>query len=207
MEKTRIKICGLTREEDVEYVNEVLPEFVGFVFWDKSKRNLAPEKAMKLRKLLDDRIKTVGVFVDMETDTIVDLVKAGIISVVQLHGKETEETIEKLRKSLPDETLIIKAFEVHDSDDVKKANESGADMVLIDSGKGSGNVFDWSVLSKVNRPYFLAGGLSAENVGRAVCELSPYAVDVSSKVETDGVKDKEKIFDFCRAVRQIGGNK
>lgn len=197
---TKIKICGIKREEDIEVINEVKPEFVGFVFWDKSKRNVSFDQAKKLRKLIDDKIKTVGVFVDRPIEDIEYLVKEGIISVAQLHGKETEEYISILRKNIPDAT-IVKAFEVSSADDIDKANTSNADMVLIDSGKGSGATFDWKLLEKITRDYMLAGGLDAENVGEAVSKLHPYAVDVSSKVETDGIKDSFKIRNFVNAVR------
>lgn len=200
-DKTAIKICGLRRPEDVQYVNEVLPEYIGFVFWDKSKRNVTFEEAKALRAALDRRIKSAGVFVDADIDFIVRLVREGIISVVQLHGKETEETIDRIRGLVPADTLIVKAFEVNNTEDIGRANASGADMILVDSGKGSGNTFDWSILSKINRDYFLAGGLSAENVGDAVLKLKPCVVDVSSKVETDGYKDRNKIIEFCNAVR------
>lgn len=200
-DKTAIKICGLRRPEDVQYVNEVLPEYIGFVFWDKSKRNVTFEEAKALRAALDKRIKSAGVFVDADIDFIVRLVREGIISVVQLHGKETEETIDRIRGLVPADTLIVKAFEVNNTEDIGRANASGADMILVDSGKGSGNTFDWSILSKINRDYFLAGGLSAENVGDAVLKLKPCVVDVSSKVETDGYKDRNKIIEFCNAVR------
>lgn len=188
--------------EDVSYVNEALPEYIGFVFWNKSKRNLSFEEAETLRHALDDRIISVGVFVDADIDFIAKLVNAGVISVVQLHGKETEETILRIRELVPIDTVIVKAFEVAGADDLINVNKSTADMVLIDSGKGSGNTFDWSLLEKVDRDYMLAGGLSIDNVGEAVSKLHPCVVDVSSKVETDGYKDKEKIMMFCNAVRR-----
>ena len=198
---TKIKICGLTRIEDTEYVNEVLPEYIGFVFWEKSRRNVSYEDAKKLREVIDDRIISVGVFVDADIEFIGRLVRDKIISVVQLHGKETDETIASIRNIVPTDTIIVKAFEVTSEADVEMANKSSADMVLIDSGKGSGKTFDWNLLERINREYFLAGGLSIENVGEAVSKLHPCVVDVSSKVETDGFKDRKKIKEFCEAVR------
>ena len=198
---TKIKICGLTRIEDTEYVNEVLPEYIGFVFWEKSRRNVSYEDAKKLREMIDNRIISVGVFVDADIEFIGRLVRDKIISVVQLHGKETDETIASIRRIVPTDTIIVKAFEVASEADVEMANKSSADMVLIDSGKGSGKTFDWNLLERLNREYFLAGGLSIENVGKAVSKLHPCVVDVSSKVETDGFKDREKIKEFCEAVR------
>ena len=198
---TSIKICGLKRLEDVEYVNEVLPEYAGFVFWDKSKRNVDFDFALELRRAMDRRIASVGVFVDRPVEDILELAERKIISLVQLHGHEDSAIIKQLRDKLPGEVRIIKAFEINSEEDIKKANESIADMVLIDSGKGSGKVFDWELLKLINRPYFLAGGLSAENVRQAIDQYRPYAVDVSSKVETDGCKDKQKIISFVNAVR------
>ena len=199
---TSIKICGLKRFEDVEYVNETLPEYAGFVFWDKSKRNVDFDYAYELRKSMDQRIASVGVFVDRPVQDIIELVERGIISVVQLHGKEDSDTIRLLKDKLPEDVKIIKAFEINSEEDIKRANESIADMVLIDSGKGSGNVFDWELLRLIDRPYFLAGGLSADNVRQAVDKYHPFAVDVSSKVETDGCKDRQKIISFVGAVRE-----
>ena len=190
---TGIKICGLRRIEDVEYVNEVLPEYIGFVFWDKSKRNVSFEEAKNMRSRLDDRIVSVGVFVDGDIDFITKLVEENVISVVQLHGTEDEDTILEVKRRVAGKAKVVKAFEVTNTSDVAKANESSADMVLIDSGKGSGNTFDWNLLNNIRRDYFLAGGLSTENVGEAVSKLHPCVVDVSSKVETDGYKDKDKI--------------
>lgn len=200
-----IKICGLKRTEDADYVNEVHPEYAGLVFWEKSKRNVSIELAKAIRERLADDIITVGVFVDMPNEKIAYLVNEGIISCVQLHGSENAETIAELRRLIPQNTVIIKAYEVIDVNDLARANESVADMVLIDSGKGSGNTFDWNLLSGMKRDYFLAGGLNADNAGIAVEKLRPYAVDVSSGVETDGYKDREKIINFCAAVREADG--
>jgi len=199
----KIKICGLKRIEDVEYINSAKPEYAGFVFWEKSKRNVSFDFAKKMREGLDADIKTVGVFVDRPVEDIVYLTKEKIISCVQLHGNESDEVISRIRGLTDKDITIIKAFEVKDEKDVLRANASTADMVLIDSGKGSGNTFDWSILEKIDRDYFLAGGLSVENVAQAVEKLRPYAVDVSSRVETDGLKDKAKIEAFCKEVRGI----
>lgn len=202
---TKIKICGLRRPIDAEYVNNAGADFAGLVFWDKSKRNLTFEEAREIRKALNPEIKTLGVFVDRDIDDIAYLVKEGIISGVQLHGSEDEDTIKKVRAAVPEGTWILKAFEVKSIEDVEKAQNSSADMVLIDSGKGSGKVFDWELLSHLKRDYILAGGLGIENVSEAVETLHPFAVDVSSGVETDRFKDESKINDFCNAVKQADG--
>ena len=198
---TKIKICGLRRIEDCKYINEAKPDYAGFVFWEKSKRNVSFGTARRLRNILDPSIRTAGVFVNRDIDDMVNLAKSGIISVIQLHGSETEEIIEKLKGLCPKGTAIWKAFEVKTAEDIERANASSADMILVDSGKGSGNVFDWSILNGLNRDYILAGGLSPENVGEAIRAYHPYGVDVSSKVETDGYKDQEKIMRFCAAAR------
>lgn len=200
---TRIKVCGLHRTVDVEYVNEALPEYAGMVFWEPSKRNVGLKEAIELRKILNPDIYSVGVFVDRDPKDVIWLAENKVISHVQLHGNEDDEYISFIRSNVPTDTVIIKAYEVSSSDDIKRANESIADMILIDSGKGSGKTFDWSLLELLKRDYFLAGGLSADNVCDAIKKYKPYAVDVSSKVETDGNKDLNKILEFCAAVRSV----
>lgn len=196
---TKIKLCGLKRECDIKAANELKPEYIGFVFWKKSKRYVSPETASELKSKLSKDIAAVGVFVDEKIETVAKLLFEGVIDIAQLHGSEDEAYIEKLRL-LTDKT-IIKAFRVESESDIIKANESKADYVLLDSGYGTGEVFDWSLIKKMKKPYFLAGGLGAENVKKAIDELNPYAVDVSSKIETDGFKDEEKMRNFVFAVR------
>ena len=199
---TKLKLCGLRRECDIEYANELLPEYIGFVFAPKSKRYVKPELALELRQNLDSAIIPVGVFVDEKTELITDMVKRGIISAVQLHGSEDNAYIAELRRLVGSSAEIIRAFVVKSENDVEAANNSDADYVLLDSGGGSGEVFDHSLIKNINRPYFLAGGLTPENVGGAVSRLQPYAVDASSCLETDGFKDFNKMSDFVRAVRK-----
>ncbi|MBQ5318606.1 MAG: phosphoribosylanthranilate isomerase [Oscillospiraceae bacterium] len=197
---TKIKLCGLTRPCDIEYVNELLPEYIGFVFAPKSRRYISPEKAEVLREHLDDRITPVGVFVDENIDVIAGLVKREIIDVVQLHGNENDEYIANLRKEV--DCPIIKAFRIESVADILMANNSSADYILLDSGGGTGKVFDHSLLKDIARPYFLAEGLTPENVKTAVKQLAPFAVDASSSLETDGFKDKNKMTAFVKAVRK-----
>lgn len=197
---TKIKLCGLTRPCDIEYVNELLPEYIGFVFVPKSRRYISPEKAELLREHLDDRITPVGVFVDENIDVIADLIKSKIIDIVQLHGNESEQYIEDLRRVI--DCPVIKAFRIESEADIVSANNSSADYVLLDSGGGTGKVFDHSLLKDIARPYFLAGGLTPENVETAVKQLKSFAVDVSSSLETDGFKDKIKMTAFVNAVRK-----
>ena len=197
---TKVKMCGLSRMEDIEYANEVLPEFIGFVFAPKSRRYVSFEQAKKLRGELDYRIAAVGVFVDEDIENIVRLVKDEVIDMVQLHGSEDNAYIAKLREMA--EVPIIQAFKIIDSYDAERAVLSDADFVLLDSGMGTGKTFDWSLIKSINRPYFLAGGISPENAAQAVERFSPYAVDASSSLETDGVKDLSKMTALARAVRE-----
>lgn len=196
---TRIKMCGLTRETDIDYVNRIRPEFVGFVFAPASRRFVTHRTAAALRQELNEGIISVGVFVDAPPDYAADLVQYGIIDFIQLHGKENNGYIADLRGLTT--APIIKAFEISTPEDIKAAEYSNADIVLLDSGKGSGVTFDHSLISGITRPYILAGGLTPENVGGLVKELAPFAVDASSSLETDGVKDFKKMKAFADAVR------
>lgn len=198
---TRIKICGLQREEDVSYVNEVSPEYVGFIFVEGRRRRIAPERAENLRKLLKPGIVPVGVFINEKPEIVASLLERGIIEIAQLHGQEDEAYIRKLR-GLTGQPLI-KAFRVETAEDVRRAEQFPSDYILLDNGiGGTGRAFDWSLLAGVSRPYFLAGGLCAENIAQALAHARPFGVDVSSGVETDGRKDPQKIRDFVQRVRE-----
>ena len=197
---SKIKLCGLSRKCDIEWANALKPEYIGFVFWSKSKRNVPPEKAKELKDLLSPDIKAVGVFVDEPIENVAELLNDNIIDIAQLHGGEDEEYIKKLR------TLsgkpIIKAFLLKSESDTERAEKSTADYILVDSGTGTGKSFDWELLKNISRPYFLAGGLCCENISQAITALDPYAVDVSSGIETNGCKDKNKMAAFVAAVRK-----
>lgn len=199
----KIKLCGLTRPCDIEAVNELQPDYIGFVFAKKSRRYVSPEKAEELKAMLAPGIQAVGVFVNEEPERIVSLLEAGTIDVAQLHGQEGEREIRRLRE-LTDH-LLIQAFRIDTEQDVERANASTADYVLLDSGAGgTGTVFDWDLLQTIRRPYFLAGGLDTENLGTVKAKLNPYGIDVSSGIETDGYKDKEKMTAFVAAARKEG---
>ncbi len=206
MSKAKIKICGLRHPEDIEAANRLMPEFVGFVFWEKSKRYVDPEKASALRLILDPKIKAVGVFVDAGPEEVSDLLNRGIIDIAQLHGHEDEDYINSLRQMT--EKPLIQAFRLGEDpkEDVKmtllRALCSSADYILIDSGMGSGKTFDWRVLKGFKREFFLAGGLDSENVSEAIAMTGCFAVDVSSNVETCGRKDSKKMKEFVDAVRK-----
>lgn len=201
---TKIKLCGLSRTCDVEAANELRPEYIGFVFAPKSRRYITPEKAAELKRLLAPGIKAVGVFVKENPETVTELLNSGVIDIAQLHGDEDEDYIRQLR-ALTDKP-IIKAFRIDTASDIADAERSNADYVLLDSGSGgTGTVFDWKLIQNIKRPYFLAGGLGLDNVENAVELLHPYAVDVSSGIETNGLKDKCKMAEFVAVVRKDDG--
>ena len=197
---TKVKLCGLSKPVDIEAANRLKPDYVGFVFAEKSKRYVIPEQALYLKKLLLPEIKAVGVFVNAGLSFVEDLLVREVIDVAQLHGDESEAYIRALRESTG--KPIIKAFKVKNPEDVKKAVLSEADMILLDAGDGSGMNFDWSLVKGVKRPFFLAGGLNHINVEEALREVEPYGVDVSSGIETDGVKDAIKMEAFVKAVKK-----
>lgn len=197
---TKIKLCGLTRMCDIETANALLPEYVGFVFVRKSNRFVSDEQAAALKQALLPEIQAVGVFVDEPAEQVAALLSAGVIDIAQLHGGEDEAYIGRLRSCT--DKPIIKAFRVDGEADLYRAQESPADYVLLDSGSGgTGTAFDRELLTKIRRPYFLAGGLTVSSVAEAVERWRPYAVDVSSGIETDGKKDPEKMRRFVDAVR------
>lgn len=197
---TKIKLCGLSRPCDIEAANELEPEYVGFVFAPKSKRYVTFKKAAELKRLLAPGIKAVGVFVNEPPETVARLLNDGAIDIAQLHGSEDENYIKQLRRRT--KNPIIKAFCTKSECDISAAEQSSADYILLDSGAGTGTVFNWNLIRNIKRPYFLAGGLGIDNVESAVKMLRPYAVDVSSGIETNGLKDKCKMAAFVTAVRK-----
>ncbi|MCR4591245.1 MAG: phosphoribosylanthranilate isomerase [Lachnospiraceae bacterium] len=196
---TKIKLCGLSRKEDIMAANSVSPDYIGFVFAKKSIRYVTFETAAGLKEILAPGILSVGVFVDEDVKKVSEYLTAGVIDLAQLHGNENDDYIRELRK-LTDKP-IIKAFRIGSKDDLKPAEGSSADHILLDAGMGDGKVFEWSWLKGISRPYFLAGGLNTGNVADAVNMLHPFAVDVSSGIETEGYKDPEKMREFTELVR------
>ncbi len=205
----KIKICGLTRSRDVDFVNEALPDYIGFVFAEKSRRYVEPKQAKELRKRLTKGISAVGVFVNAPTERVTSLVSEGIIDVVQLHGDEDPSDVEKLRKTVS--CPIIRAFSVKDAETVKRAARFPAELLLLDHGAGgTGTAFDWSLIPRgplAGHPFFLAGGLGPDNVAEAIRRVRPFGIDVSSGVEDGGVKDREKILQLVSLARQEGSLK
>lgn len=201
----KIKICGLSRPDDIDIVNEALPDYIGFVF-AKSTRQVSEDTAKELKARLNPGIQSAGVFVNEDILRIARLCRMNITDIVQLHGDEDEAYIRSLKEHI--NNPVIKAVRVRNRDDIAKACELSCDYLLLDSYKegrygGCGDTFDWSVISNVTKPFFLAGGLHSENVKQAVTQVRPYAVDVSSRVETDGIKDRNKIMDFIKKVRSV----
>ena len=196
----KIKICGLRRLEDIEIVNKYKPDYIGFVFAD-SKRKVTYDLADKMKKKLDSSIESVGVFVDADIEEILKLYDDGIIDIVQLHGSESEEYIKNLKQKSNYQLKIINAIEMSGEKDLLEYDDSLADYLLLDSGKGSGKTFDWRLIRKdLKKEFFLAGGLNANNITLVVEEFNPYAIDLSSSLETDGYKDEMKIKEVMEAI-------
>ena len=190
--KTKIKVCGLKSMEDVGIMNEFLPDYCGFIIdFPSSHRSITKQVAENLSKELNPRIKTVGVFVNSPVEDVIELLKRGVIQIAQLHGNEDEDYIHEVQAKT--NKPVIKAIIVRDEFDVLRGKSSPADYILLDGGKGSGDVFDWNLIMDIKRDFFLAGGLGEDNLKKAIQTLHPYGVDLSSSLETDGKKDREKI--------------
>ena len=209
----KVKICGLRREEDICCVNAYLPDYIGFVFYPESKRYVTGEQAQKLKEKLDPRIRAVGVFVNADPDEVIALLQKNIIDIAQLHGQESEEQLRKIREQTG--KPVIRAVKVTEETNLQEAYQTDADYILLDNGMGSGKLFPWDVILKqlaqeelqekiCRKPFFLAGGISPENMERAAEAFRPYALDLSSSVETDGWKDPEKIRKLMETIRKRG---
>lgn len=197
----KIKTCGLFREEDIDYANELKPDYIGFVFAE-SKRKVGVEKAYNLKNKLDKEIKSVGVFVNDNLDFILNLVKDKIIDIIQLHGNEDNDFLDNLKTKT--NAKIIKFIPVENSESILNSLNIISDFILLDNLKGgAGKTFNWNYLKEAfelnnnlkkefNKKYFLAGGLNKENIGEAL-KFNPYCVDLSGGLETDGIKDYEKM--------------
>lgn len=241
---TRIKLCGLTRIQDIEIANKLKPEYIGFIFWDRSSRNVSAIQAARLKGKLDPEIKAVGVFVNAPAEQVISYYNVGIIDIAQLHGNENEEYIKKLHDA---GLTVIKAFKMKktgeninlagnvnieipekptgdaiteipekptgdvitetsgkSADDViTEAVKSSADYIMFDPGKGEGATFNWQLIKGIKREFFLAGGLTPENIEKAVETVQPFAVDVSSGIETGGHKDPDKMAAFVKNTRAL----
>ncbi len=199
--KTKLKICGLKREEDILMVNKIKPEFIGFVF-AKSKRQVNLETALYLKSKLDKQIKSVGVFVNEPIENVIKAVKSKAIDLVQLHGDEDNLYIVKIKREV--NIPVIKAINVNKNFQFYDEFQD-ADYLLVDNGGGSGKTFDWSVELKFNKPLFIAGGISIENIDKAFKYFRPYALDLSSSVEVNGYKDFNKMNDISYKLDKLNG--
>lgn len=251
----KIKFCGLFRECDIEFANALMPDFVGFVFAENSRRFVDFALAKRLKARLDSSIKAVGVFVDSPVERVCEALQSKIIDIVQLHGNENNAYISALRESLQknydNATPIIKAIKMCDSHSLEKALESSADFILLDSANaGSGVAFEWNLLAqklqdsrgsqnaKSNNAssqdfnsqdsqvldskvldlqnsqnfardfatrFFLAGGINADNLAHAM-SLNPYAIDISSGIESQGIKNFAKMQQIIQMIRNNKAN-
>lgn len=204
---SKIKICGLSRPEDILAINEYPPDYIGFVF-SKSRRRVTEEQARLLKASLSPQIEAAGVFVNEPVSFIAGLVEKGIIDLVQLHGDEDEAYIQSLKQELS--CPIIKAVRVQSKEQIIEAQRLPCDYLLYDTYSknaygGTGDRFSWDMIPKdMSKPIFLAGGINESNAPQAVKEVRPYCIDVSSGAETDGFKDKEKIKQIINIVRGAG---
>lgn len=199
----KVKLCGMFRDCDIDYVNEAMPDYVGFiVMFPKSHRNIDLETALRLKKRLAAGIKSVAVSVDAPVEKFAEFAQSGVADLLQLHGNENEEYIARLRKLT--DIPLIKAVKVTEFDNILRAQELDVDFLLLDSGTGTGRSFDHSLIDRerITKPFFLAGGLTPENIRDAAEKIKPYGVDMSSGIETDRIKDREKILAAVREVRK-----
>lgn len=195
----KVKICGLSRPEDIAAVNTARPDYCGFIVHvPKSRRNVSADTLRALRADLADGIIPVGVFVNEPVESVADLLESGVLSIAQLHGQEDDAYIAALRArtSRP----IWQAFQVKSAADIERANRSPADFILLDAGAGGGTAFDWALLDDVTRPFALAGGLNEHNLSAAL-QTHAMLLDLSSGVETDGYKDFHKIQTVVQAIK------
>ena len=199
--KTKIKICGLRRREDILAVNEANPDYCGFIVeFPKRFRSVTADEVRELVKNLSPEIQPIGVFVNASMELVRSLLDDGTLAMAQLHGQENESYIAELKAHT--DKPVIKAFCIKKEEDVRQAERSPADFILLDSGAGTGRTFEWEWIKHMERPYFLAGGIHIDNVEKALEQLKPYAIDVSSGIETEGRKDKRKMAAIMTAVRK-----
>lgn len=200
-----IKICGLSRAEDIDAVNACHPDIIGFVFAPKSRRYVPPQKAFELKRRLDKGVRSAGVFVDETPEIIAELVHRQVIDIVQLHGRESAAFMEELKRLC--DVPVVKAVSMTKdgfAEELRQWELSTVDYLLLDSGAGgTGQQFDYDRITQLRKPFFLAGGLTPENVTEAALRVQPFGVDMSSGVETDGKKDRKKIEEAVRRIRNV----
>ena len=218
----KVKMCGISKVETIPAIVDAKPDYMGLVF-APSKRQVTVDQAKILVEELhrgyakkygsdtehdkNGTIKTVGVFVNETVENLVTIANEANLDAVQLHGDEDEAFIQSLKERTNVE--VWKAVQIRSAADVEKWIDSSADMLLFDAYHkdergGTGEVFDWSSLDAFERPFMLAGGIDSTNVARAIRTVRPYGIDISSGIETNGVKDDEKITAFTKIVKSIG---
>lgn len=201
----KIKMCGLRRPDDIIYANECLPDYIGFVFAE-SRRKVSGEEAKNLGAQLDPFIKKVGVFVNEPVRSLIAISEQAGLDIIQLHGDEGEDYIKEVKHETGKE--LWKAVRVRTVKDIQEAQRLPADKLLLDSFSedsygGTGKVMDFAVLDQadIRKPYFIAGGLTVENLPEILKKAEPYGIDISSGIETEGVKDREKMLKVIQCVR------
>ena len=191
-----IKVCGMREAENIQEIESLQDiDMLGFIFYPKS-----PRYIYELPAYLPVHARRVGVFVNEDLKRIEEICDKKVIDIVQLHGLEEEKELNYLRSRIVQP--VIKAFCIKKEEDVRQAERSPADFILLDSGAGTGRTFEWEWIKHMERPYFLAGGIHIDNVEKALEQLKPYAIDVSSGIETEGRKDKRKMAAIMTAVRK-----
>ena len=207
----KIKICGIRRPEDVDIVNDFCPDYIGFVFaptW----RQIDIETACRLRAHLNPEIKPVGVFVNQPVELLTKACTSGAAAYLQLHGQEDASYEQELVKALAEkgiknpEERLIRAYRIQGGTDFDRMRNTLAPLLLLDAYSpadmgGTGETFDWTVIRNVKKPFFLAGGITAENVNKAIQLACPFGIDASSGLETDKAKDRDKIKLFIERIR------
>lgn len=197
----KIKICGLQSIEDISYVNGMNIDYAGFIFVENSKRRISIEQAFLMKNALSPAIESVGVFQNEDIKKIINIAKKGIINIIQLHGSEENTYIKSLKESTG--LKVIKAFKIEDS-----IQNTIADYILFDSISnntfgGTGKTFDWKLIPQTDKKVFLAGGLNANNIEKAINTVHPYCVDINSGVEINGKKNHQKIIEIVQRIRKI----
>ncbi len=197
--RTRLKICGVTNEEDAIMISNLGADAIGFVFAE-SKRKITPEKAKEIIKILPPFITTVGIFMNIALNEVNKITEYTFIDAVQLHGNENPEYCDKVNRK------VIKGIPVTENDTkktlIEKMQDYSVSAFILDPGKGSGKTFNWDIARGIDKPLIIAGGLTPDNVKQVIRDLHPYGVDVSTGVEKDyGKKDKEKVKRFIEEVK------
>lgn len=200
---TKIKICGLRSREDIEAVNQAKPDYCGFVIdFPRSFRSITTQQVRELVLGLHKEILPVGVFVNAPVELPAALLEEETLAMAQLHGQEDEAYISRLREYT--QKPVIQAFSIKEKPDIDRALASSADYILLDQGGGgTGTPFDWSLVTEITRPFFLAGGLGPHNLAKAICQVNPWAVDLSSSLETHRKKDPDKMQEAVSIVRNF----